>query len=70
MNEINRAIMRGLLYNLERHRLSAHSEQTLTTSTRLVDDLLALNVLPDVLADRLKVFRGDVAAAALAKRTA
>ena len=63
MNEFNRSIVRGLLYNLEQDRLAAHGEQSLTASAQLVDDLLTLNVLPEILADRLKVFRDDVAAA-------
>jgi hypothetical protein len=58
---------RGSMAALEQHRLSAHGVTTLENAGKLIDELLAMNVIPGPVARRLEVTRDDIRTAAEAK---
>lgn len=55
---------RGLLYELEQHRLLRFGAAILHSAGALADELVSLQVLPEVLSGMLRTFRDDVRNAA------
>jgi hypothetical protein len=51
---------RGVLYELEQHRLRRNGAQQLTNTAALCDELLTGGLLPAAVARELRSFRADV----------
>jgi hypothetical protein len=64
------AVPRGILHELEQHRLRKHGHQALTETRELCDELLKSQVLPGMVAALLGSFREDVELAIEAKTAA
>jgi glycerol-3-phosphate O-acyltransferase len=56
-----RVAERGVLYELEQHRLRRNGAQQLRSTAALCDELLTGELLPAAVARELRSFRADVA---------